>query len=49
MRSVLSNLFQKNEYEEFYNNNNNNNNKKQEYVHTKKNIALLIPVEYKFA
>ena len=46
MRSVLSNLFQKNEYEEFY----NNNNKKQEYAHTqKKNIALLIPVEYKFA
>ena len=27
MRSVLPNLFQKNEYEEFYNNNNNNNNK----------------------
>ena len=28
MRSVLPNLFQKNEYEEFYNNNNNNNNNK---------------------
>ena len=27
MRSVLPNLFQKNECEEFYNNNNNNNNK----------------------
>ena len=26
MRSVLPNLFQKNEYEELYNNNNNNNN-----------------------
>ena len=29
MRSVLPNLFQKNEYEEFYNNNNNNNNKQE--------------------
>ena len=29
MRSVLPNLFQKNEYEEFYNNNNNNNKNKK--------------------
>ena len=28
MRSVLPNLFQKNEYEEFYNNNNDNKTRK---------------------
>ena len=33
MRSVLPNLFQKNEYEELYNN--NNNKKKQENVDKK--------------
>ena len=47
MRSVLSNLFEKNEYEEFYNNLTTTKNKNM-YTH-KKNIALLIPVEYKFA